>query len=91
MGDIKLTDDLRLIPIPGEIAQEMDRRLLALRGTVECIRQSLERVQESAAVVNALHGVVREIEQVATDLDVRCWDAPSSRARTINGANTHKV
>lgn len=27
--DIKLTDDLRLIPIPGEIAQEMDRRLLA--------------------------------------------------------------
>ena len=91
MGDIKLTDDLRLIPIPGEIAQEMDRRLLALRGMVECIRQSLECAQESAAVVHALHGVVREIEQVATDLDVRCWDKPSSLARTINGANTLKV
>ena len=91
MGDIKLTDDLRLIPIPGEIAQAMDRRLSALRGIVECIRQSLEPAQGSATVVHALHGVVREIEQVAIDLDVRCWDAPSSQARTINGANTLKV
>jgi hypothetical protein len=91
VGDIKLTDDLRLIPIPGEIALEMNRRFLALRGMVECIRQSLEHAQGSAAIVHALHGVGREIEQVAIDLDVRCWDAPSSQARTINGANTHKV
>lgn len=89
--DIKLTDDLRLIPIPGEIAQGMDRRLLALRGMVECIRQSLVRAQESAAVVQALDGVVREIEQVAADLDVHCWDAPSSQARTVDAANDHKV
>lgn len=89
--DIKLTDDLRLIPIPGEIAQDMDRRLLALRGMVECIRQSLVSAQESAAVVHALHGVVREIEQVATDLDVHCWDAPCSQARTVDAVNNHKV
>ena len=91
MGDIKLTDDLRLIPIPGEVALEMDSRLLALRGIVECIRQTLERAEESPVVVHALHGVVREIEQVAIDLDVRCWDVPSSQARTINGANTLKL
>ena len=89
--DIKLTDDLRLIPIPGEIAQEMDRRLLALRGVVECIRQSLAGAQEGGAVVHALHGVVREIEQVAADLDVHCWDAPRSQARTVGAVNNHKV
>ena len=86
MSDFKLTCNIKLIPIPGEIAEGMGRRLSALRGMVECIRSKLADSSEVAAV-DALYGVIWEIERIAVDLDVHAWKEKNSRAQIIDPAN----
>lgn len=51
MSDIKLTCNIKLIPIPGEIAEGMGPRLCALRGMVECIRHRLAGGSDGAAQI----------------------------------------
>jgi len=86
MSDIKLTCNIQLIPIPGEIAAGMGRRLSALLGMVECIRHKLADGSEAAAA-DALHGVLGEIERIATDLDVHAWEQRNGQGRMIEAAN----
>lgn len=86
MSDIKLTCNFKLIPIPGEIAEGMGRRLSSLRGMVECIRRKLADGSEGAAA-DALYGVLWEIERIAMDLDVHAWEQRDSHAQIIEAAN----
>jgi hypothetical protein len=86
MSDIKLTGNIKLVPIPGEIAEGMGRRLSALSGMVECIRHKLAEGSEGA-VVDALYGVLGEIERIAMDLDVHAWKQLNTQTRTIEAAN----
>jgi hypothetical protein len=86
MSEIKLTCNIRLVPIPGEIAEGMGRRLSALGGMIECIRHKLANGSECAAV-NALCGVLTEIERIATDLDVHAWEQGDGHAQSIEPAN----
>ena len=86
MSDIRLTCNIKLVLIPGEIAEGMGRRLSALLGMVECIRHELADGSEGAAV-DALHGVLAEIERIAMDLDVHTWQQRNSQTRMIEAAN----
>ena len=86
MSDIKLTCNLKLIPIPGEIAEGMAGRLSALRGMVECICCKLADGSEGAAV-DALCGVLWEIERISLDLDVHAWEQRDSHVQIIEAAN----
>lgn len=60
MTDIKLTCNIKLIPIPGEIADGMGRRLSALRGMVECIRHRLAGGLGRCGCGCALRGAFRD-------------------------------
>jgi len=53
---------------------------------VECIRSKLADSSEVAAV-DALYGVIWEIERIAVDLDVHAWKEKNSRAQIIDPAN----
>lgn len=86
MSEIKLTADIRLIPIAGEIAQEMGRRLSALQGMVECIRDKLTGSADGAAA-DALYGVIWEIQRIAIDLDAHSWERRGSEFRSSDAAN----
>jgi hypothetical protein len=86
MSDIKLTCNIKLVPIPGEIAEGIGRRLCALSGMVECIRHKLANGSEGAAV-DALCGVLAEIERIATDLDVHAWEQRDGYAQSVEAAN----
>ena len=89
MGNVKLTHDFTLIPIPGEIAHDMARRLSVLRGTVECIRDSLPGAEEGGAL-HALQGVIGEIERIGMDLGVEGWGELSISAQVLDAANDGK-
>lgn len=86
MGEFKLTTNIKLVPIAGEIADEMGRRLSALKGAVECIRRDLLGATDGAAA-DALYGVAHEIERIARDLDAHAWENRDNQVQGIDAAN----